>query len=98
MKIPLGELAFSSNSEERGGEVMRCTDVKDMTDVMSFMLDMMPHCFGLLLSKMPVENRRDYLRSMIKSLLETGCTGMSEEEKDDFIAEIFAQMTPAHQD
>ena len=95
MEIPPKERVSLGNSGE-GGEVMRCTDVKDMTDVMSFMLDMMPHCFGLLLSKMPVENRRDYLRSMIKSLLETGCSGMSEEEKDDFVAEILAQMTPVH--
>ena len=75
---------------------MRCTDVKDMTDVMSLMLEMMPHCFGLALSKMPAENRRVYLQNMMKSMLEAGCAGMSEEEKDDFIAEMASKMDSVH--
>jgi len=76
--------------------IMRCTDVRDMTDVMSFMLEMMPHCFGLALSKMPAENRRVYLRSMMKSILEAGSAGMSEDEKDDFIAEMASKMASVH--
>ena len=76
--------------------IMRCTDVRDMTDVMTFMLDMIPHCFGLALSRMPAENRRIYLRSMMKSILEAGCAGMSEGEKEAFIAEMASKMTSAH--
>ena len=72
---------------------MRCADVKDLTDVMSFVLHMMPHCFGLMLNKMPAENRRTYLRNMMKSMLEAGCAGMSKEEKDDFIAEMSGKLT-----
>jgi hypothetical protein len=75
---------------------MRCEDVKDITDVMSLMSTMMPHCFGLVLSKMPAEKRSFYLTGMIKSMLEAGSEGMSEEEKDYFIAEIIAQITPVH--
>jgi hypothetical protein len=75
---------------------MRCTDVRDMRDVMSFVLYMMPHCFGMVLSKMPVETHKAYLREMIKSLLETGCANMAEEEKDDFLAEMIDKMTPVH--
>ena len=75
---------------------MRCEDVKDVTDVMSLMSTMMPHCFGLVLSKMPAESRKFYLTNMIKSMLEAGSEGMSEKEKDDFVADVIAEITAAH--
>ena len=75
---------------------MRCEDVKDMRDVMSFISHMMPHCFGLILSKMPAGERRTYLRNMLKSMFEAGCAGMTEKEKDDLVADMFSKRTLIH--
>jgi hypothetical protein len=88
---------LNREGNQKGGEVMRCTDVRDMKDVMSFVLFMMPHCFGMVLSKMPPESRKSYLREMIKSLLETGCANIAEEDKEDLLAEMIDNiMTPVH--
>jgi hypothetical protein len=52
------------------------------------MLEMMPRCLGMMLSKVPKEKRLDLVLKMVAALMEGGCAGMKEEEKKDFAAKV----------
>ncbi|NIQ03010.1 MAG: hypothetical protein GWM98_23665, partial [Nitrospinaceae bacterium] len=59
---------------------------------MSLLLNMMPHCFGILLSKMPAEERKTYLNQMLNAILEAGCAEISDKEKEDCMLEMISKM------
>ncbi len=51
----------------------------------AMMMEMMPKCLGMMLSKMSKEKRVEFALKMVTTLVEQGCAGMSEEEKEEFI-------------
>lgn len=52
------------------------------------MPEMMPKCLEMMLPNMPNENRVAFVLKMVTILMEHGCVGMSEEEKQDFVAQV----------
>ena len=59
------------------------------------MVHMMPQGCRMMLPRMPREARTEFVLSMVDVLLEQGIAGLSDEEKDDFIAAVMARVTGA---
>ena len=59
----------------------------------NMMKEMMPHCLDMMLPNMPKEERIDFVLNMIDVLKEQGSTGMSDEERQDFVARIVEKVT-----
>jgi len=53
----------------------------------------MPNCLNTMLPSLPKEERVDFVLNMITTLMEQGPVGMSEEEKNEFIAKILERVT-----
>lgn len=58
------------------------------------MMEMMPRCIGIAVSKIPKEKRLDFVSKMVGTLMEKGSIGMSEEEKKDFTAKVAEKAKP----
>ena len=52
------------------------------------MAEMMSHCLGMMLPKMPKEKRTDFVLKMVGTLVEQGSVGLSDQEKKDFLANV----------
>ncbi|MFQ5991905.1 MAG: hypothetical protein ACE5NA_05655 [Nitrospiraceae bacterium] len=52
------------------------------------MMDMMPHCVGMVVQKVPSEKRTEFVLKLVGTLVERGSTGMSEQEKREFFAKV----------
>jgi hypothetical protein len=50
-------------------------------DKQKMMQEMMPHCLGMMLPRMPEENRIEFFQKLVKSLLDNGTSDMPAEEK-----------------
>jgi len=59
----------------------------------SMMAQMMPRCLNMMLPSVPKEERVDFVLNMITTLMEHGSEGMSEEEKNEFVAKILERVT-----
>jgi len=57
------------------------------------MTQMMPNCLNAMLPSLPKEERVGFVLNMITTLMEQGSVGMSEEEKNEFIAKILERVT-----
>ncbi len=42
----------------------------------------------MMLPNMPKERRIDFVLNMVTTLVEQGCVGMSDDEKEDFVAKV----------
>ena len=78
-----------------------CESQGEMMEMMSkmmegctpeMMMDMLPHCFGIMLPKMQKEKRTEFVLKMISTLAEQGCSGLSEQEKKDFLAKVIEKV------
>ncbi len=58
-------------------------------DMMSIMI---PQCLRMMLPDMPQEKRIDFVLEMVTTLMEQGSGGMSEAEKDDFVAQVIEKV------
>ena len=58
---------------------------------MSMMMEIMPKCLGMMLPRVPKEKRIDFVSTMITTLMQQGCAGMSEEEKGNFKAKVLGK-------
>ncbi len=47
----------------------------------AMMMQMMPHCLGMMLAQTSQEQRGDVVLKMLDTLLEKGCSSMSDEDK-----------------
>lgn len=56
------------------------------------MIEMMPKCLEMLLPRVPKEKRTDFVSTMVATLMEQGCAGMSGEEKRDFKAKVLEKL------
>ena len=57
------------------------------------MTQMMPHCLNIMLPSVPKGERVDFVLNMITTLMEQGAAGMSEEEKNEFVAKVLEKVT-----
>jgi hypothetical protein len=57
-------------------------------DQLNMMMEMMPKCLGMMLQKVPKEKRTEFVLKMVTTLVEQGSAGMSDEEKNDFVAKV----------
>ncbi len=62
------------------------------SDQSEMMMEMMPKCLGMMLSNMAKEKRVKFVLKMVTTLVEQGCAGMSEEEKEDFVAKVLEKV------
>jgi len=49
---------------------------------------MMPHCPGMMLPQMPKEALSDFVLKLVKSLLDKGTSGMTADEKKEYLKRI----------
>ncbi len=56
------------------------------------MMGMMPQCLKVMLPNMPKEKRVDFVLEMVTTLVEHGCTGMSDNEKEDFVTKLIEKV------
>jgi hypothetical protein len=57
------------------------------------MTQMMPHCMNIMVPGIPKDERVEFILNMITSLMEQGTAGMSEEEKNEFVAKVMERVT-----
>jgi hypothetical protein len=57
------------------------------------MTHMMPHCVNMMLPSIPKEERVDFVLNMVTRLMEQGSAGMSDEEKNEFVAKVLERVT-----
>ena len=81
--------------------MMDCGDMGDMKGMMSnmmegcgpeMMMEMMPKCAGMMVAKIPKEKRLEFVSKMITTLVEHGCAGMTEKEKENFWGKIMKRV------
>jgi hypothetical protein len=76
-----GMMGKMSHMEEGGKEKAR--------QIMpQMMMDMMPRCLAMMLPTMPKEKRVDFVFRAVTTLMDEGCAGMSEEEKEDLAKKV----------
>ncbi len=77
--------------------MMGCEDMGDMAGMMEkmmegcppvMMMEMMPECLGMMLKKLPKEQRIEMVKKLFSVLLEKGGAGMTEEDKKDLVYKI----------
>ncbi len=74
--------------EEMMGMMSRMMEKGKQGEISYLMTEMMPQCLKMVLSRVPKEKRIDFALNMVTTLIEEGSTGMSEEEKKDFVAKV----------
>jgi hypothetical protein len=57
------------------------------------MSQMMPQCVSTMLPGLPKEERAEFILKMIDAMLDRGCAGMSEEERNDLVARALERIT-----
>jgi hypothetical protein len=53
---------------------------------------MMPHALGVVLPNMPTEKRIDFASKLVSTLVEHGSAGMSDEQKEVFMAKLVEEL------
>ncbi len=87
-----------------GGDAGECGPVEMMSNMMGgdkekktsimpqMMMEMMPRCLTMILPSVETEKRVAFVLKMMAALIEHGSAGMSEEEKEDFVAKAIEEM------
>jgi RNase adaptor protein for sRNA GlmZ degradation len=52
------------------------------------MTRMMPHCLKIMLPKIAKEKRIEFVLKLVETGMQHGSVGMSEEEREDFVAKV----------
>ncbi len=73
---------------ERQGDMMEMMSKMMEGCTPDMMMEMMPHCFGMMLPKMPKDKRMEFVMKMVTTLTEQGCVGMPDEEKKTFLGKV----------
>ena len=73
-------------------KMMGASKEGEMPMMPQMMTEMMPQCLKMILPNMPKEKRIDFILKMVTCLMEQGRVGMSEEEKEDFVAKVVEKM------
>ena len=84
-KMMMGEGGMMSKMmEDNKGE--------GMAMMPNMMMEMMPNCLNIMLPKVPVEERTNFVLKMVGILVEQGSEGMSEDEKAAFVSKIIDKL------
>lgn len=62
-----------------------------MQKMHQMMTQMMPHCLGAMLPNIPKNERVEFALTLVGTLMDQGCAGMSEQEKREFRAKVVAR-------
>ena len=65
---------------------------KGMAMMPQMMMEMMPHCLHMMLPHAPKKQRTEFVQKMIATLVERGCAGMSNDEKEQFLAQVVGKL------
>ena len=78
------QLGWKMSKEEKEGmmDKMMGVDQEMEMPMMPQMMEMMLQCLRMMLHNLPKEKQIDFVAKMVVTLMEQGCVGMSEEEKD----------------
>ena len=63
--------------------------------MMGMMAEMMPQGLSMMLSKLPKEERVEFAKSLIETVVAQTCEGLTKEERDTFFDEIGFESQPA---
>ena len=66
-----------------------------MSGMPQMMINMMPHCLQMMLPHVAKEPRKEFVLHMVETLMEQGCTDMSAEEKQQFVAQVMEKVHAA---
>lgn len=99
-KMMMGMMGRGQSGDESGGgmmgmmsQMMAGGQERGMPMMPHMMTQMMPHCLPMMLPHVPQEERVDFVLNMITALMEHGSAGMSEEEKNEFVAKVLERVT-----
>jgi hypothetical protein len=59
------------------------------------MMEMMPHCLTMMLPHLSKDTRKAFTLQMVATLMEQSCADMSEEEKQQFVAQVMEKVHAA---
>ncbi len=77
--------------------MLECERMSDMAGMMekmmqgcppAMMIEMVPECLGMILTKLPEEQRTKMIKKLSLVLLEKGGDGMTEKDKKDLVDKI----------
>ncbi len=80
-----------------------CEGQADMMEMMSktmgscepeMMMGMMSHCLRMVLPRMSREEQTEFVLRMMSALTEQGTAGLSEQEKEQFLAKLVEKVRP----
>jgi len=92
--MPKMMMSMMGGSEGKGGMMGIMSKMKEggkemeMPMMPHMMMEMMPQCLTMMLPNTPKEKRIEFVITMIATLVEHGCAGMSEEEKKGFVEKV----------
>ena len=81
-----GEATFCIPETREGGQGM------EMAGMPQMMMHMMPHCLEMMLPQVAKDQRRPFTLQMVETLMEHCCGDMSEEEKQQFVAQVMEKI------
>jgi hypothetical protein len=87
-KMMMGMMSEGEGEGEMMSKMMGGDQGTGMPMMLQMMMSMMPQCLKIMLPDMPKEKRIDFVLEIVASLMEHGCTGMSDNEKKDFAAKM----------
>jgi hypothetical protein len=88
----MGEGEGECGPMEMMSKMMEGGQEGEMPMMPQMMMEMMPHCIKMMLPDVPIEKRIDFVLTMVTTLMEQGCIGMSNEEKTDFVAKVIEKV------
>ena len=97
--MPKMMMGMMGNDESAGGmmgmmsQMMGSAQQAESPMMPNMMTQMMPHCLNMMLPNVPKEERVEFVLDMVAKLIEQGSVGMTDEEKDEFMAKILAKIT-----
>ena len=97
--MPRMMMDMMGGDESAGGmmgmmsQMMGSGQEKGMPIMPNMMTQMMPHCLNMMLPNVPKEERVEFVLDMVAKLIEQGSVGMTDEEKDEFMARILEKIT-----
>ena len=62
--------------------------------MMDMMSKMMPQGLGMMLSRLPKQERLEFAKEMVAIMVVKGCEGLTKEERDEFFDDLILEIRP----